>query len=132
MSVAAAQAVALQNAEEEAMTPYTPADLAQTWEFKIIRSATNKFRDPEFQARILAEEARAGWVLLEKFDDARLRLKRPTSARAGDAGRTPDPYRISVGPGAGLVLALILGGCVVFSALVIGAVILTVFLTTGR
>jgi hypothetical protein len=67
--------------EEEEMTPYTPQEVAEHWEFKILRSATTQFRDPVRLRSILEEEARAGWTMIEKFDDTRVRLKRPASAR---------------------------------------------------
>lgn len=48
MSAAAAAAAAKRRREEEEehMTPYTPSDLAENWEFKILRSATGSFKDP--------------------------------------------------------------------------------------
>jgi hypothetical protein len=74
------------------MSAYTRIDLDEGWEFKFLRAATRKFRDPVRLQEILKEEARAGWTLVEKFDDTRLRLKRPSSARAGDAALPFDPY----------------------------------------
>jgi hypothetical protein len=50
----------------------SPKDLAEDWEFKILRSATNKFRDPVALHAFLQEEARAGWTLVEKFDNERV------------------------------------------------------------
>ncbi len=79
------------------MATYTPQDLAQGFEFKILRSATSRFKDPEFLRRSLEEEAAAGWTFLEKFDDQRVRLKRPVDARRNDATLGVDPYRTSVG-----------------------------------
>ena len=81
------------------MTGYTPADLAQNWEFKILRSSTGAFRNPDRFREAVDQEARAGWVLLEKFDNQRLRFKRPVSARSGDATLAPgmDPYRTTYG-----------------------------------
>ena len=38
------------------MTHYTPGDLAENWEFKILRSATGAFKDPAAMQRFLAEE----------------------------------------------------------------------------
>lgn len=46
---------------------------------------------------MLEEEARAGWTVIEKFDNGRVRLKRPASARASDATLGFDPYRTWVG-----------------------------------
>src|SRR5437868_8657230 len=82
-AAAAAEARRMRQEEEE-MTPYTKQDLAENWEFKIIRSATNTFKDPQKMREILDDEARAGWVLVEKFDNQRIRLKRPHSARSAD------------------------------------------------
>lgn len=79
------------------LTPYTPQDVAEPWEFKILRSATGQFRDPVRLRSILEEEARAGWTMIEKFDSGRLRLKRLASARANDATLGFDPYRTWVG-----------------------------------
>jgi hypothetical protein len=107
---AAAAAVAQQaRKEEEEMTPYTPQDLNENWEFKILRCVTGRFRDPIWLNGILQEEARAGWTLVEKFDDSRVRLKRPAKARVNDAALSVDPYRTWVGMSqwryAGLIFA---------------------------
>ena len=85
--------------EEEDMTSYTQDDLSDNWEFKIIRSDSGAFRKPEVLKALLEEEARAGWVMLEKFDDGRVRFKRPRSARNRDALLPPDvdPYRTQYG-----------------------------------
>ena len=40
------------------MTPYSKQDLVEDWEFKIIRSATSTFKDPE-KMRAFAEAARS-------------------------------------------------------------------------
>ena len=96
--------------EEEEMTPYTSEELAQGWEFKIVRSATGAFKDPAMLRKLLDEEARAGWTLVEKFDNARLRLKRPAAARERDAKLDFDPYRTWVGPLVNTVaLAIVIG-----------------------
>jgi len=91
------------------MTGYSQADLTEGWEFKILRSATNVFRNPDCLRQALEEEARAGWVLVEKFDNQRLRLKRPASARAGDAALGFDPYRTSYGMSPGKLTLIVLG-----------------------
>jgi len=82
-------------ADEEERNPDldSPGD---GWEYKILRSPRKRFKDLDFQRRVLAEDAAAGWSLLEKFDDTRLRLKRPVSAREQDALLDFDPYRVSV------------------------------------
>jgi hypothetical protein len=101
-AVAAAAAAAKRRREqweEEEMTGYTPEELASGSEFKILRSATSGFKRPEFLRQVLDEEKAAGWMLVEKFDDSRIRLKRPASARADGTGTstTFDPYRSYVG-----------------------------------
>jgi len=96
-SGAAAAAAELMRKEEEEMTTYTREDLTEGWEFKILRSMTSAFKKPEKLRAALEEESKAGWVLVEKFDDARLRLKRPASAKEYDAHLGVDPYRSYVG-----------------------------------
>ena len=85
--------------EEEDMTRYTQDDLGNNWEFKIVRSDSATFRKPEVLRKVIEEEARAGWVMLEKFDNSRIRFKRPRSARTRDALLPPgvDPYRTVYG-----------------------------------
>ena len=128
MSTAAAAAAAAaakrrREEEEEHMTPYTPRDLAENWEFKILRSATGAFKNPAVMQRYLAEEAQAGWTLVEKFDNSRMRLKRPAAARQQDAQCTFDPYRTRVGISevglALLIVASVLGGFAVLFTVII-------------
>jgi len=110
MSAGAAAAAAAeaerQRQEEEEMTKYTDADLRGDWEFKIVRSNLAGFKNLEFLQQVCAEEARAGWTLVEKFDNQRLRFKRPVSARASDAVLGFDPYRTQVGTSAGTFVAI--------------------------
>jgi hypothetical protein len=105
--------------EEEALTPYSRNDLAQDWEFKIVRSAMAGFRKPEFMRQVLDDEARAGWVLVEKFDNRRLRLKRPATARERDGKLDFDPYRTEAGTPQTLLTLTILGGIVAFFLLMV-------------
>lgn len=116
---AAAAAARARQQEEEEMTAYTREELIEGWEFKIVRANTHAFRKPEVLRRVVAEEAQAGWILLEKFDDARLRFKRPLSARQSDESLAIDPYRTIYGIGQGAIVAIVLsiiGGIVVISA----------------
>src|SRR5688500_5802234 len=78
--------------EEQEMTPYSPHDLSDDWEFKIFRSMNGAFGKPEMLQQALEEERRCGWVLVEKFDNGRIRLKRPLSAKQRDALTEFDPY----------------------------------------
>jgi len=96
-AAAAAAARRRREREEEEMTSYAPEELASGWEFKIVRSATGAFKRTEFLQRVLEEEKRAGWTLVEEFDNSRVRLKRPVSARASDGGSGIDAYRSHVG-----------------------------------
>ena len=79
------------------MTSYQAADLSEGWEFKILRSIRGEFKDSTRLQQILGEEGRAGWAFVEKFDDSRIRLKRPASARRNDVGLEFDPYRTYYG-----------------------------------
>ena len=96
--------------EEEEMTQYTREDLDNEWEFKIVRSATAAFHKREVLDQVVEEEARAGWVMLEKLDDSRIRFKRPRRARAQDAYLPPevDPYRTTYGTSSPRQVAIML------------------------
>ena len=112
-SAAAAAERQRQAEEEEEMTGYRADELAQDYEFKILRSAMGAFKRSDRLHQVLEEEARAGWVLVEKFDDSRLRLKRPAAARERDGKLGLDAYRTYVGPSpnalALMVIAAVLG-----------------------
>ncbi|MEO6595741.1 MAG: hypothetical protein ABIP94_13400 [Planctomycetota bacterium] len=108
------------------MTSYTPQELADGWEFKIVRSSTGAFKRAEFLKQILDEEKRTGWTLTEKFDNSRIRLKRPATARAGDSGSGMDAYRSQVGLSE-VALGLLIGGCILAGvALTCGIIALVV------
>ena len=125
---AAAEARRRREEEEETMTPYSPRDLAEHWEFKILRSATRAFKDPQVLQRTLAEEAQAGWLLVEKFDNGRIRLKRPAGAAQNDPMLPFDAYRTNVGMSE-TKLGLCIGGSVL--AAVTGMLALIALLTKG-
>jgi hypothetical protein len=101
--------------EEEEMTTYTPHDLSGEWEFKILRSSTGAFKKPQRLKEILEQERQAGWELVEKFDNSRIRLKRLASARNDDDTRSVDPYRSYVGPSEkqfGLIILAVVFGVI--------------------
>jgi hypothetical protein len=105
--------------EEEEMTHYSAQDLAGEWEFKIVRANLGVFRNPAALEKLVKEEAQAGWILLEKFDNTRVRFKRPVSARRDDY-RLPqgaDPYRTQYGMNP-VWFALILTGVIVGASLI--------------
>lgn len=104
---AAARQAALLRAEEEPNAHLQ--GFGSDWEFKIVRALTRRFRRREALAEVVAEEAAAGWQLVEKLDDARLRFARPIRLRNGDAARSLDPYRSAVGISQWAMLAIILG-----------------------
>lgn len=81
------------------MTTYSREELAQEWEFKIVRANRPVFRRRAKLDRLLEQEARAGWTMVEKFDNSRIRFKRPQQARLNDATLPPgvDPYRVHYG-----------------------------------
>ncbi|HMP01055.1 MAG TPA: hypothetical protein PKD86_12365 [Gemmatales bacterium] len=99
--------------EEEEMTHYSDGELAE-FEFKIIRNSVGGFSKPERLRTILAEEAKAGWEFLEKFDNGRIRLKRRIEWRERDGELAWDPYRTEIGIGetrlALFIVAAVLGG----------------------
>lgn len=101
----------LEEAEEEKMTKYN-VDEIEKWEFKIVRSDSGAFRKPEVLQVVLEEEAQAGWEMVEKFDNRRIRFRRPIEARKQDEMLPEyfDPYRTHYGNSSRrLVFALALG-----------------------
>ncbi len=104
------------------MTQYTQNDPQSDWEFKIVRSDSSAFRNPETLKQLVEEESQAGWVMLEKFDDNRVRFKRPRSARAKDAflPEDVDPYRTRYGGQAArrTVLVMLMLGALLLSGVV--------------
>lgn len=97
VATAAAATRQHRNVEEELLTAYNDKELADGWEFKILRSASGAFKRPEQMREILEEEARAGWTLVEKFDSDRLRLKRPPEAGQNDRRLDFDAWRTQIG-----------------------------------
>lgn len=110
--------------EEERMTSYTPKDLNQEWEFKIVRSVTSEFKNPQVFRSLLEEESLAGWEMLEKLDDGRVRFKRPVGARKRDAMLPPniDPYRTQHGISEGTLAFRIVFVVVVAMVLLISGI----------
>ena len=97
--VHAAQERKRKQEEEEEMTSYTNQELSQDWEFKIVRSATGAFSKPEMVAQVREEESLTGWQLVEKFDNNRMRFKRPADSYKKDQEMASylDPYRTQYG-----------------------------------
>ncbi|MBC8331787.1 MAG: hypothetical protein H8E28_07375 [Anaerolineae bacterium] len=97
----------LEEKEEESMTQYSD-DNIEKWEFKIVRSDAGAFRNPNVMADLLEEEAQAGWEMIEKFDNRRIRFRRPTEARKHDVMLPDgyDPYRTQYGTAATRIAVL--------------------------
>src|SRR4051812_49504338 len=99
--------------EEECMTGYTPDETSGQWQFKIVRGT---FKTAAQVEAVQQEQAEHGWVLVEVFDQNRIRFKRPAGEAAQDAYREGNPYATlskASGPGCGaavLLLALLTGG----------------------
>ena len=108
ITAAAAAKKRREQEEEEEMTQYSSQDL-DGWEFKIVRSLSGKFSNREAVQRLCSEEARAGWELVEKFDNNRIRFKRKIERRSHDQSLDFDPYRTSVGMGEGSLVIIIIG-----------------------
>jgi len=112
-----------QQMEEEEMSEYPEHKLQDDWEYKILRANRSVFRHPNIFLSVCAEEKRAGWMLIEKFDDMRLRFKRPTSARQNDRMLPFDPYRtrygMAPGPLAAMILLTVFGSIAFVVALII-------------
>ena len=125
-AAAAAYAAEMMRREEEEMTQYTPEELREDWEFKILRAITGAFRKPEVLRSVCEEEGQAGWILVEKFDDSRLRFKRPHAAKSGDTSLLFDPYRTHYGMSLGRFVALVLIATFLGIAALIGIVIAVV------
>ncbi len=72
---------------------------ATGWEFKIVRANRDLFRNPAIFQHLCEEEAQAGWVMVEKLDDRRVRFKRPMALREliNSDHLTYDPYRCHYG-----------------------------------
>lgn len=102
---------------------YEPKELQEGWEFKIITSGTAAFRKADVMRKVIEEESLAGWQLVEKLDDHRIRLKRHESAKAEDARLPFDAYRTTYEGEARLRLV------VFWLVIIIGAVVLYFLLT---
>jgi hypothetical protein len=69
------------------------------WEFKVVRASRDLFRKPAIFQKLCQEEALAGWIMLEKLDDRRVRFKRLIALRDvfNASQLSYDPYRCYYG-----------------------------------
>ena len=105
--------------EEELMSGYSPQDMRDNWQFKIVRGT---FKTAAQIEAVVQEQAEFGWLLVEIFDQNRIRFKRPASEVDKDAYREGNPYATTSkasGPGCattlGAVAVLGLGGWILFA-----------------
>ena len=66
-------------------------------EYKVIQAQTPLFSDTQKMHEVLDQEAKAGWRLLEKEDNYKIRLQRDVSNRENDKNLDIDAYRSTVG-----------------------------------
>jgi hypothetical protein len=125
-AAAAAAEQARRNEEEEQMTAYSREELEQDWEFKIIRSNFNSFKKTWVLKKLCEDEARAGWIMVEKFDNGRVRFKRSADAKKNDKLLSPDidPYRTQYGMSNEAFVLFIISVCLGALVLIIGVVAL--------
>jgi len=110
----------LQN-EEEQLTVYKDNDM-DGWEFKIVRASTRRFKTAEAVRKLCEEEKQAGWEMIEKFDDSRIRFKRRTDRRQNSQTGGIDPYRTQVGiDERGMVLIIV--ACIAIVAGIVAVVV---------
>jgi hypothetical protein len=101
---------------------YTSSDLQGGWEFKILTSEAGAFRKTDELRQASEEEAPAGWVLVEKLDDYRLRFKRPIQARSNDIRLAIDPYRSNYGMGMSPTINRLVRPLIFFAILIGGGI----------
>ena len=124
-AAASAAAQLRQQEEEETMSTYTNQDVSH-YEFKILRTGNfSSFSDPYRLQQVIQEQSQYGWVLVEKFDNYRLRFKRLLSERLKDQNRSGDPYQTWYGAPQWLIAVILLVIFVVVFGIVIFAAILS-------
>ncbi len=88
-------------------------------EFKTMQAQTPLFADNKKMQEILAAEAKAGWDLLEKEDNYRIKLQRDISNRDGDKSLDFDPYRTNVGISSFLTYGLTAAGTIAIVSVIL-------------
>ena len=99
---------------------YPQSSQSTAWEYKIVRAERGEFAQPAYLNALLREEAQSGWMLDEVYDDSKVRLMRPLTARRKDAflPQGINPYRISYAApeiNANISQALFLAICVIMA-----------------
>lgn len=96
-------------------------------EYKVIQAQTPLFSDTAKMHEVLKQEARAGWQLLEKEDNYRIKLQRNISHRDNDKNLDFDAYRSTVG-----VSSMVTYGATAVVTIAIVSVILYLALWTNN
>ena len=96
-------------------------------EYKVIQAQTPLFSDTAKMHEVLEQEARAGWQLLEKEDNYRIKLQRNISHRDNDKNLDFDAYRSTVG-----VSSMVTYGATAVVTIAIVSVILYLALWTNN
>ena len=94
-------------------------------EFKTMQAQTPLFADSKKMQEILAAEAKAGWDLLEKEDNYRIKLQRDISNRDGDKSLDFDAYRTNVGVSPVLTYGLTALATVAIVSIILYAALIT-------
>jgi hypothetical protein len=94
--------------EEEILTSYSEVAMTQDWQFKIVHG---DFSSAAKVRAVMQEQERWGWVFVEKFDNERIRFKRPADETANDDLREGNPYasKSKAAPASGCAGLLVLG-----------------------
>ena len=95
------------------MTGYGADETSGQWQFKIVRGT---FKTAQQVEAVQQEQGEYGWILVEIFDQHRIRFKRHVSETSKDQYREGNPYATlskASGPGCGaamVLLAVVVGG----------------------
>ena len=94
-------------------------------EFKTMQAQTPMFADTKKLQEVLAVEAKAGWDLLEKEDNYRIKLQRDISHRENDKNLDTDPYITTVGVSSVLTYGLTAIVTIVIVSIILYAALIT-------
>ncbi len=118
MSTGAIIAAVKEQQKQEEEIRYTEEAHSQDLEFKILRCMTGAFGKPEVMKIVIEEESQNGWILLEKFDEYRLRFYR----KRGFLKKTScsiEPYRTVYGISQWRFTALIIASTLIATLMLV-------------
>lgn len=103
------------------------------WEFKIVRARNREFGQRDHLEALLREEALAGWIMTDKYNDSQVRFRRRRIARVQDRYLPPhiDPYRTVYIPdaSAGVQNLHLIALAIVLSVLLVAIAMLAVLVS---